>query len=214
MRFRILSFLFLTLGIVSCAQESIPEVLKKLNKETVDYVSAEDLQELQNPFLLDTREKEEFEVSHLKGAIWVGYEGFDINKVLQKFSDKETPLVVYCSIGVRSEDVGEQLQKAGYTNVKNLYGGIFEWKNKEYPVYDENQQETEKIHAFSPYWGRFLTNGEKVYTPKTSTSPEWSSNNSDQIQFLKKKCVKSLHCLLVFPTIILASDNFEQSAIE
>ena len=148
---------------VSCAQQSIPKVLERLNDDTVDYISVEDIQKIDTLLLLDAREKKEFDVSHLKNAIWVGYDEFDIHKVLQELPNKEKPIVVYCSIGVRSEDIGEKLKKAGYTNVKNLYGGIFEWKNKGYPVYDETQHETEKVHAYSNYWGRFLTNGEKVY---------------------------------------------------
>ncbi|MBO0321418.1 rhodanese-like domain-containing protein [Muricauda sp. CAU 1633] len=163
MRLLLLLFLFLTLGVASCAQQSIPEVLKQLNDGTVDYISVENLHEMEAPLLLDTREKEEFEVSHLKSSIWVGYTEFDLNKVLQELSNKEKPIVVYCSIGVRSEDIGEQLKNAGYTNVLNLYGGIFEWKNKGYPVYDENEHKTEKVHPYSRYWGRFLTNAEKVY---------------------------------------------------
>ncbi len=162
MRLPLLLFLFMTLGI-SCAQQSIPTVLKQLNDNTVDYISVEDLHEMKPPFLLDAREKEEFQVSHLQNAIWVGYDEFDINKVQQQLPNKDEHIVVYCSIGVRSEDIGEQLKNAGYANVKNLYGGIFEWKNKGYPVFDTNQQETEKVHAFSKYWGRFLTNADKVY---------------------------------------------------
>lgn len=162
----------MTLSLASCAQQSIPKVLEQLNDNTVDYISVEDLHEIQAPLLLDAREKNEFEVSHLQNAVWVGYDDFDINKVLQQLPNKEEPIVVYCSIGVRSEDIGEQLKKAGYTNVKNLFGGIFEWKNKGYPVYNTNQQETEKVHAFSKYWGRFLTNAEKVYAKKTPNPPE------------------------------------------
>lgn len=172
MRLPLIFFLFLTLSLASCAQQSIPKVLEQLNDNTVDYISVEDLHEIQAPLLLDAREKNEFEVSHLQNAVWVGYDDFDISKVLQQLPNKEKPIVVYCSIGVRSEDIGEQLKKAGYTNVKNLFGGIFEWKNKGYPVYNTNQQETEKVHAFSKYWGRFLTNAEKVYAKKTPNPPE------------------------------------------
>ena len=151
MRLPLIFFLFLTLSLASCAQQSIPKVLEQLNDNTVDYISVEDLHEIQ---------------------VWVGYDDFDINKVLQQLPNKEKPIVVYCSIGVRSEDIGERLKRAGYTNVKNLFGGIFEWKNKGYPVYNTNQQETEKVHAFSKYWGRFLTNAEKVYAKKTPNPPE------------------------------------------
>ncbi len=141
------------------------DVLNLYNKESVPYIQVDELANKGGITLLDTRENEEFEVSHLENAQWVGYDQFDMEKFLRQFPDKDTPLVVYCSIGVRSEDVGEQLQEAGYTNVQNLYGGNFEWKNKGYPVVDQKKQKTEKVHAYSKYWGRLLTNAKKVYSP-------------------------------------------------
>ena len=171
MRLPLYIFLFLALGFTSCAQKSIPAVLQKLNNNTVEYIAVEDLKAMDTlfPFLLDARERDEFEVSHLKNSIWVGYKTFDIDKVLETLPNKDVPIVVYCSLGVRSEDIGEKLEKAGFTHVKNLYGGIFEWKNKGYPVYNSNQKETEKVHAYSKYWSGFLTNAEKVYSSKTTT---------------------------------------------
>lgn len=124
---------------------------------------------MKNITLLDTREKEEFETSHLKNSIWVGHEDFNLSRVKSILPEKDTPIVLYCSIGVRSEDIGEKLQKAGYTNVKNLHGGIFQWKNEGYPVYDLAQKETQKVHAYSKFWGRLLTKGEKIYSNKTES---------------------------------------------
>ena len=137
--------------------------LKKFNKESIPYISAEALLSSDNVILFDTRRKDEFAVSHLNNAVWVGYKNFDIETIETKSFDKNSEIVVYCSIGVRSEDIGERLQKAGYKNVKNLYGGIFEWKNKGFPVYDSKGNETEKVHAFNKHWGKLLTKGEKIY---------------------------------------------------
>ena len=72
--------------------------------------------------------------------------------------------MVYCSIGIRSEDISEKLKKAGYTNVYNLYGGIFEWKNRNYPVVNPENEVTEKVHAYSKQWGQWLHKGKKVYS--------------------------------------------------
>lgn len=155
---------FFLLGLT--AQTKMDRKLKKFNKESIPYISAEALQLSKNAILFDTRKKDEFNVSHLNNAIWVGYKEFDIDSIDAKAIDKSSEITVYCSIGVRSEDIGERLQKAGYKNVKNLYGGIFEWKNKGFPVYDPAGNETEKVHAFSKHWGKLLTKGEKVYGPK------------------------------------------------
>ncbi|MCX2718134.1 rhodanese-like domain-containing protein [Lentiprolixibacter aurantiacus] len=150
----------------SCpGKQSMESVLDLYNSESVPYIQVDKLAEGTEYILLDTRESAEFQVSHLDNAQWVGYDQFDIEEFLKKYPNKDEALVVYCSIGVRSEDIGEQLQDAGYTNVKNLYGGIFEWKNKGYPVVDTLKEKTEKVHAYSKYWGRLLTNAEKVYSP-------------------------------------------------
>jgi len=149
------------LGVFS--QNKLDKTLKKFNKESVPYIQVEELKEIQKPLLLDTRQKEEFTVSHLKNAIWVGYKEFELDSVTPKIGSKDREIVVYCSIGVRSENIGDKLVKAGYINVKNLYGGIFEWKNNGYPVYDSEGNETENVHAFNKHWGKLLKNGKKVY---------------------------------------------------
>ena len=76
---------------------------------------------------------------------------------------QEKRIVVYCAVGVRSEDIGEILLASGYSEVKNLYGGIFEWKNQGRIVIDSLKKETENVHAYSKYWGRLLTRANKVY---------------------------------------------------
>jgi len=154
----------LWIGLISsCGQPSIESALKRLNRESVPYISVDALYETTEQALLDTRSLAEYEVSHLKGAFWAGYKKFDIDKIQKTYPDKNTPLVVYCSVGVRSENIGEKLLEAGYTDVKNLYGGIFEWKNKDYPVYTQNGHPTEKVHAFNRRWGKLLHNAEKIY---------------------------------------------------
>jgi 3-mercaptopyruvate sulfurtransferase SseA len=83
--------------------------------------------------------------------------------VSASIKDLSTPIVVYCSLGVRSENISEKLNAAGFTDVRNLYGGIFEWKNKHNPVFDSEEIETEKVHTYSKNWSKWLTNGEKIY---------------------------------------------------
>lgn len=158
-------FLF-SISISACSQGSLEELLSKYNDETVPYISTEQLQEKKDHsqlFLLDTRSLEEYQVSHLKNAHWVGYENFDIEEFKSRFPQKDKEIVVYCSLGVRSEKIGEKLQKAGYTDVKNLYGGIFTWKNKNLPVFNQQGNETQKVHAYSKKWSKWLEKGEKVY---------------------------------------------------
>ncbi|WP_417876317.1 rhodanese-like domain-containing protein [Winogradskyella sediminis] len=158
----ILSFMFVSF--IGFSQETIGDLLKMHNNEHVPYMS---VQELAMPktdaILLDSRELIEYETSHLKDAIHVGYDKFNIENITTSIADKSATIVVYCSLGIRSEDIAEQLKKKGYTNVYNLFGGIFEWKNNNFPVYNSENKETEQIHAYSKAWGKWLLKGIKIY---------------------------------------------------
>ena len=137
-------------------------LLKGMYKNTVPTISCAELKKQQKDVvLLDTRPKTEFAVSHLPQARWVGYKEFELSRVADL--PKNTAIVVYCSVGYRSERVGEKLLAAGYTNVKNLYGSLFEWVNEGNSVVDSTEQPTKRVHAYSPTWGIWLQKGEKVY---------------------------------------------------
>lgn len=115
---------------------------------------------MESAIFLDTRENEEFEVSHLKEAKWVGYETFSLESL--KDIPKDQTIVVYCSIGARSQEIGKKLKSAGFEDVYNLYGGIFHWVNEGNPIF-KNEEETNEVHVFSRFWGIWLENGKKVY---------------------------------------------------
>ncbi|GAA4362292.1 hypothetical protein GCM10023185_30110 [Hymenobacter saemangeumensis] len=136
-------------------------MLGSLLKGSVPFVSVQGLKAQPAPVLLDARAAPEYAVSHLRGARWVGYDDFSLSRVQDL--PRHTPIVVYCSVGFRSEKVGEKLQQAGFTNVRNLYGGLFEWVNEGQPTVGANGHPTAKVHAYSRTWGVWLRRGEKVY---------------------------------------------------
>lgn len=157
---------YLTLFITSLgfSQETLADLLKEYNTKSVPYISVEELaMPKTTAILLDAREPNEYEVSHLKEAIYVGYDFFKMDSIQLKIPNKTTEIVVYCSLGIRSETIAEKLKKAGYTNVKNLYGGIFEWKNKNFKIVNSEEKETENVHVFSKEWGQWLLKGIKIY---------------------------------------------------
>lgn len=102
----------------------------------------------QPPLLLDTREPEEFKVSHLQKA-----------KLLSEFdltsSPKDQPIVTYCSVGARSSAAARKLQQQGYTVVYNLEGSIFQWFNENRPVVRDGQPVNE-VHPYDENWGKFV----------------------------------------------------------
>lgn len=153
----------LTIAHSSCGQKAFDKELKRLYKETVPLIKSEELTEkdLEEYYILDIRSPEEYEVSHLPESRMINYETFSADQVID--IPKDAKVLVYCSVGYRSERAGEQLQEAGYTNVQNLYGGIFDWKNKGNEVVNPMNVPTDSVHTYNLLWSRWLQNGIKIY---------------------------------------------------
>ena len=76
------------------SQTSIKDLLNKYNDHSVPYIYVDELTKLKTPpFLLDTREKEEYDISHLEHAIHIGFKGFKVSKTASLPIDKETMIV-------------------------------------------------------------------------------------------------------------------------
>ena len=111
--------------------------------------------------LLDTRSREEYEVSHIPGARWVGYDDFTAERVADL--PRDTTVVAYCSVGYRSERIGDKLRDAGFAQAYNLHGSIFKWVNLGYPIVDNEGRRTNRIHGYNEQWSKWLKRGEVVY---------------------------------------------------
>ncbi|MBK9306294.1 MAG: rhodanese-like domain-containing protein [Nitrospira sp.] len=135
-------------------------MLSLLLSHSVPEVSVDTLTS-QNFHVLDARGYREFEVSHIPGAIWVGYE--EVSPTRLAGIDKHAPVAVYCAVGYRSERIAERLREDGYLNVVNVYGGIFEWINTGRSVVTDDGSETDRIHAYSRFWGVWLKRGVHIY---------------------------------------------------
>ncbi len=137
-------------------------ITKPLQSSAVPKIDIEEAAKHQSSYIfLDSREREEYNVSHIKGATYVGYNEFSLDKVTQL--PKDANIIIYCAVGVRSDKVAGQMIKAGYSNVYNLFGGIFEWMNEGNSVYNKAGYPTPYVHAYSRLWGTFLKSDYKVY---------------------------------------------------
>ncbi|MDX5337986.1 MAG: rhodanese-like domain-containing protein [Cyclobacteriaceae bacterium] len=123
-------------------------------------VRPEQITDLSNYQVLDAREKKEYGVSHLHGAQWVGYDTFSLSNV--ENLDKEKPVLIYCTVGARSQEIGKKLVEDGFIRVFNLYGGIIHWVNQGHEV-EANGKVTPEVHTYSKTWGIWLKKGKKVY---------------------------------------------------
>ena len=72
--------------------------------------------------LVDTREDNEWQASHVAGAEHLS-RGVIERDIETKHPDKSTCLVLYCGGGYRSALVAESLQKMGYRDAISLDGG-------------------------------------------------------------------------------------------
>lgn len=109
--------------------------------------------DLVQPVLLDVRTPAEYTVSHLSGAVWVDPQLRDLYQL--DVPNLQTPIVTYCSIGYRSAALAKQLTEAGYTQVSNLDGAIFQWANQGRLVYRAGQP-VQQVHPFNTLWGCLL----------------------------------------------------------
>ena len=157
------------LSLLSCkaqAPEGRPDILEPsfdqrlttLLSFTVPLIGVEELRAHSDEYLiLDTREEEEYSVSHIPGARHLGYAHFDPLS-LQNIP-KDQPIVLYCSVGYRSEKIGEKLRKQGFTKVYNLYGSIFEWANRGYPLITSDGGATRQLHTYNRNWSQYVNEG-------------------------------------------------------
>lgn len=104
------------------------------NFEQAPYISAKELKEwydLEKDFLiLDTRNDYEIKLGKFKNAIDLDVTTF--KKFIAKTDElpeewKSKPVVTYCTGGIRCEKAALHLQKKGFTNVKQLHGGILKY---------------------------------------------------------------------------------------
>ncbi len=134
--------------------------LRQTFPEVVSLSVEEFKQELRsNPskiVIIDSRAREEYEVSHLDGAVLFVPKVDSLKSLVEKLP-MDKAIITYCSVGYRSSKLAEQLMAKGFSNVRSLEGGIFEWANHNNAVFSGSKQ-VKYVHPFNKAWGRFLNN--------------------------------------------------------
>lgn len=111
--------------------------------------------------VFDTREQDEFAVSHLAGAIRIAPD-MPKEEFLAKFGHlaKGKRIVFYCSVGARSTQyaatVQDGLEAQGAATIVNLERGLFGWHNEGRPLVNQRGEATEAIHPYDDYWGQLI----------------------------------------------------------
>ena len=154
-------------------QSKLERIHQKIERKfpTLDHIDAGEYREIvadgrEEIVVFDVREQDEYEISHLDGAIRVDP---DISR--QKFDERfgqtisGKTVVFYCSVGRRSsalaDRVAEGLFARGSVDVYNLQHGIFGWHNNHGNLVD-GRSTTEFVHPYNWRWGRLLERREMI----------------------------------------------------
>ncbi len=154
--------LTLVLSDVVFSERDFAKLIQQINKKNaIQVISTTQLNKnLNNYTLLDAREPKEYKVSHIKSALNVGYKNFDLDKTIKKLT-KDRPIVIYCSLGVRSGKIAKKLRAKGY-EVYNLSGGIFAWFNQGMPVVKNDGTPSKMVHGYNKSWSKWVLDKTKV----------------------------------------------------
>jgi adenylyltransferase/sulfurtransferase len=97
---------------------SIPEIRVEELKKRLD--AGEDL------FLLDVRDEYEYEISNIGGQL------IPLPELAKRVNelDAHQTIVTVCKMGPRGAKAVQLLQKAGFTDVCNVTGGIHAWSDR------------------------------------------------------------------------------------
>lgn len=152
---------FLGIGLGLGSPEDLPKVAATIEARFPDlsHVSVAELErELaappeERPVLLDVRSAQEYAVSHIEGA----RRAATVEEALAALDgvDPERTVVLYCSVGLRSAEIADELAAAGYTSLRNLRGSLFAWANSGRPVVRDGEL-VHKVHPYNGKWGKLL----------------------------------------------------------
>ncbi len=128
----ILFLMIPTLLFVSCSNAQNPA---KVDLTATEF--AKELASIKDVQVIDVRTPEEFEKGHVKNAININLRDENFSKKIDSL-DKEKPAFVYCLSGGRSSAAAEQMISRGFIDVRQMQGGMMQWRAKNLPEVMEN----------------------------------------------------------------------------
>lgn len=102
---------------------TVKEERKMISYEDVNAI-IENYENLENVYIIDVREEDEFESGHLINSYNIPLSRLD--DIENENISKDSKIIIYCRSGNRSKTAQERLNSLGYTNVYDM-GGIVNW---------------------------------------------------------------------------------------
>jgi rhodanese-related sulfurtransferase len=118
------------------------------------------------PLVLDARTLPEYQVSHLRDAVRMDAMRPSLHPL--RGLAKNVPIVAYGSAGYRGARLAHWLGAQGYSNVRNLGGGIFQWANEGRPLFRDGRP-TLEVHPYDSRWGLLLESHYRAAVPDVET---------------------------------------------
>jgi rhodanese-related sulfurtransferase len=100
---------------------------------------------ISRPVLIDVREPRERAVSVIPGSITP-------DALARLGPPDDRPIVVYCTIGMRSADWTQRLRADGWVNARNLSGGVLAWAAAGGAFEAPDGRPTRHVHVYGPTW--------------------------------------------------------------
>lgn len=137
-------------------KEAFPD-LPSIKTQDLDAWLADEAR--QAPRMFDARAQEEFQLSHLPQAEWIG----SGPEALDRMQDipPGSIVVVYSAVGLRAAPVVRDMQAAGI-DARLLTHGIFGWANAGLPVVDQDDNTIPGVHRWNPTMQRLLNSEHRL----------------------------------------------------
>lgn len=118
-RLKLALTMLLSVIIVACSSD-VP---------TVTPTQAADMLNNKEAIIVDVREQDERNEEHIEGTLFIPLGELE-GRMGELAQYKDSPIIMQCRSGKRSNVAGKQLIEAGFKNVLNLEGGILAWNKQ------------------------------------------------------------------------------------
>jgi rhodanese-related sulfurtransferase len=110
-------------------QPGVPSIGPRDAAAAIDPAAAAD--PATRPLIVDVREQDEFVQERIAGVVLL-----PISQFVARHQElpKERPLLMLCAAGSRSTSATMYLLQAGWTDVRNITGGMIGWRSAGLPI--------------------------------------------------------------------------------
>ncbi|TLU66647.1 rhodanese-like domain-containing protein [Thalassotalea litorea] len=133
--------LFFVLLLCACA-EKFPVSQSELPEQATQSQVLALMESKEDFLLLDVRSPEEYNESHITGAVNIPHDTLDQNQPLLK-SYRGKNIVVYCRSGRRAQMAIDTLKENNFQRVSHLEGDFQQWQANELPLTKESIKTTD-----------------------------------------------------------------------